>query len=150
MREKLSDLRFTWSVFGAQATELAGISIRPGYQKHDTGTLLVGGFVDRHEPERMTAYTRNPSLLRLLERVSGVEEILLHDNPEEIAETLDHASVGHDGHVYHVGRYGPDGLYGSFDPATRIYSTTALLNQCVLLSDKNNALAVSVPLQGGK
>ncbi|HSW91214.1 MAG TPA: hypothetical protein VLG09_01040 [Candidatus Saccharimonadales bacterium] len=82
--------------------------------------------------------------------MSGADGILQHDNPEEIAATLDHASVGHDGHVYHIGRYGPDGLYGSFDPATRAYGTAALLDQCVLLADKNNALAVSVPLQGGK
>lgn len=150
VRQRLWDSPCIRSDFGGRAIELAGISVRSEYQKHDAGTQLVGSYIDVYHPEEVTAYTRNPSLVRLLERTTRREDILRHDNPEEVAATLDYATVGPDGHLYHIGRYGPDGLYGSYDPAVRPYGAVALMDQCILLQDKNNALAVSVSLRGDK
>ena len=65
-----------------------------------------------------------------------------------MASELPDASVAADGNIYHIGRYAPDGLYGSYDPSTRDYLGTPLRDRCVMLSDPNNALALSISIQG--
>jgi hypothetical protein len=50
----------------------------------------------------------------------------------------------HNGIAYHLDRYGPNGLYGRDDPATREYNGRVLKERCVLLAEPGNALAVSV------
>lgn len=143
------DSLHTGDYFGGRAAELAGIIVDPSVQQHGIGTHLVGDFVREHAPERLTAYTRNPSVLRVLGSVGMVDDVLQHDNPERVAETLEHATV-HDGILYHVDRYAPDGLYVTFDPATRRYNGDVLLERYAMLSNKNTALAVSVDLTGGE
>jgi hypothetical protein len=134
-------------IFGKAAAELVGIIIRPDYQGRRFGPLLVRRFVNMHRTERLLAYTRNPALLRVLEAVSGRHEVLAHADPEAAAAQIAQASVGPDGNLYHIGRYAPRGLYGDEDPAGRAYHGRPLMDQCQLLTDPNNALAVSVNLR---
>jgi len=100
------------------------------------------------QPEKLIAYTRNPAIVRLLERISGQSNILHHDDPSATANTIPHAAIGEDGKVYHVNRYAPNGLYGSVDPAERNYKGLPLKDQCRLLANPNTALALLVELEG--
>jgi hypothetical protein len=108
----------------------------------------VQEFIDIYSPEEMIAYTRNPSLLRVLGNVSLVSDVLECDSPEDTAAKVPHAALHKDGYLYHVGRYAPRGLYGSDDPANRLYNGDILKRRCTALEDKNTALAVLVTLNG--
>jgi len=137
----------TGDYFGSRAIELAGIIVDPDLQQKGVGTDIVREFVRDFSPERMIAYTRNPSILRLLGKISYVADVLAYDLAS-IAVSVPHASV-HDGYVYHIDRYAPAGLYGGEDPATRQYRERILKERCVLLENPNNALAISVNLKEG-
>ena len=141
-------LPLTRGHFGNQAIELAGIISRPDAQAKGLGTSLVQEFIDVYSPEEMIAYTRNPSLLRVLGNVSRVLDVLEYDSPEHIAARISHASLHEDGILYHLGRYAPHGLYGADDPADREYNGDILKERCTQLKDKNTALAVLVELNG--
>jgi hypothetical protein len=110
---------------------------------------MVQEFIDQHHPDSLTAYTRNPGVLRILGDVSSQDDVLEQENLEEIATRLAYASV-HEGVLYHLDRYGPDGLYGSYDPADRKYKGVPLKNRAVLLQNPNHALAVSVDIPGAR
>lgn len=96
----------------------------------------------------MTAYTRNPAILRIFNQVGDVEDILEHTVAHHRQEDIPHASL-HEGILYHIDRYAPHGLYGSFDPAERPYQDTPLNVRCDLLKNPNNALALAVYLPKG-
>lgn len=134
----------TGDYFGDRAIELAGIIVDPRLQHKGIGTEIVQEFVRNHTADHLTAYTRNPGLLRVLGTVAGVADVL-----EARSITLPNATE-HDGVTYHVGRYAPNGLYGSFDPADRTYNGQVLKHRATLLTNPHNALAVSVPLTNGE
>lgn len=108
---------------------------------------MLGEFVTKHNPSELTAHTRNPSILRLLGTVSGVSDVLRHDNPERLLELLPHAAPA-DNTFYHMDRYAPTGLYDGIDPASRNYNGLPLSEQYISLQNRNNALAVMVSLKG--
>lgn len=135
--------------FGNQAIELVGIISRPDTQAKGIGTSLVREFIDVYSPDEMIAYTRNPSLLRVLGNVSLVSDVLECGSPEDAAARIPHATLHEDGLLYHIGRYAPHGLYGADDPADQTYNGQILKARCTQLEDKNTALAVLVELNGG-
>jgi len=104
----------------------------------------VSELIAEERPSGIVAYTRNPALLRAVGRACGQANVLDYDNPMELAANIPHATLEEDGHIYHIGRYAPDGLYGSFDPAKRNYRDVPLDERCELLKDEVNALAISV------
>ncbi len=144
-----SHLPHTGGHFGKAAFELSGIIVHSAMQGQGIGTELVRQFTGDEAAKKMIAYTRNPSLLRVLGEVSSTEDVLVYDKPELVAAQIPHAEIASDGHIYHRGRYAPDGLYGSYDPATRRYNGEVLNERCAQLQDPNNALAVAVVLDGG-
>ena len=105
---------------------------------------MVQVYAEQHGPERIIAYTRNPMLLRLLGNTSRKLDVLDYSSPHELALTIPHAEVGDDGIIYHIDRYAPEGLYGTFDPADLPYNGEVLKERCQLLENRNTALAVSV------
>lgn len=133
----------TGDYFGNQAIELAGIIVRPDLQKHHLGTQLVSEFIAEERPSRLVAYTRNPALLRAVGYACHRADVL-DGHTSALAATIPNATQEEDGYLYHIGRYAPSGLYGSFDPATRNYQGTPLAERCRLLKDATNALAISV------
>lgn len=137
-------LPLTGGNFGDRAIELAGIIVDPTSQHKGIGTDIVQEFTRQQSADHLTAYTRNPGLLRVLGAVAQLEDILLQQSM-----VLPNASE-HEGIMYHLDRYAPNGLYGSFDPADRSYNGQALKHRAVLLHNPNNALAVSVPLREGE
>ena len=130
--------------FGSRAVELAGIIIHPDQQGKSLGSELVAHFVETEQPKQLVAYTRNPALLYAVGRAYGITDVLTHDDPERIAASVPHATVEDDDNVYHLQRYAPHGLYGSFDPAKRTYNGLQLTERCKYLANPNNALAISV------
>lgn len=124
--------------FGSQAIELAGIIVDPDLQKKGIGSEIVQEFLDSNPAEHLCAYTRNPAILRILGAVTRQADVLL-----QLSSPLPHVSI-HEGIAYHIDRYGPDGLYGSYDPASREYNGHVLKERCTLLEKPGNALAVSV------
>jgi hypothetical protein len=134
----------TGDYFGNQAIELAGIIVRPDLQKHRLGTRLVSTFIGEEQPSRLVAYTRNPALLRAVGFACGRADVLDYQDPSALTGTIPNATLEEDGYLYHRGRYGAQGLYGSFDPATRDYLGVPLQERCALLSEAANALAISV------
>lgn len=134
----------TRDYFGNHAVELAGIIVRPDLQKHHLGRQLVGDFIAEERPSRLVAYTRNPALLRAVGYACRRADVLDYQDPEALAEAIPYASLEEDGYIYHVGRYAPNGLYGSFDPAERDYQGVPLNERCLLLTEAANALAISV------
>lgn len=101
-------------------------------------------FIRQQPADHLTAYTRNPKLLRLLGDVARLEDVLARSSIE-----LPNATEN-GGLTYHLDRYAPTGLYGSFDPADDEYNGQVLKHRAVLLDNPNNALAVSVPLTQGE
>jgi len=130
--------------FGDRAIELAGIIVDPTFQHRGTGATIVQEFIRQQPADHLTAYTRNPKLLRLLGNVARLEDVLARSSIE-----LPNATES-GGLTYHLGRYAPNGLYGSFDPADDEYNGQVLKHRAVLLDNPNNALAVSVPLTRGE
>jgi GNAT superfamily N-acetyltransferase len=128
--------------FGSRAVELAGIIVHPDHQKQHVGRDLVRDFVVTEQPSHLVAYTRNPALLRAVGHATRSADIL---TPSGLV--IPHATLEDDGHSYHIGRYAPHGLYGSFDPAERDYQGVPLVEQCVYLNDSTNALAVSAEVR---
>lgn len=134
----------TGDYFGNQAIELAGIIVDPAFQHKGTGVTIVQEFMRQQTANHLTAYTRNPKLLRILGTVAGQNDVLARPSIG-----LPYATE-HDRISYHVDRYAPAGLYGSFDPANDDYNGQILKRRAVLLENPNNALAVAVPLAGGE
>lgn len=139
----------TGDYFGGKAVELAGIIIHPRLQGQGIGTQLVNEYVDSAPAHTMISYTRNPSILRVLEEVSNTDDIINYPNAEQIADIIPHAEVTPDGYIYHLDRYAPNGLYGTYDPADRKYKGRVLKERCEELQNPNNALALAVDLRGG-
>lgn len=113
-------MRSTGDVFGGKAIELAGRTVKPEFQAHGIGSKLLKHFVAEVQPQYLATYTRNPSILKMLAKVCGFDGIYpLVNNPElsKMAQQMAHATQMQDGFVYHVDRYGPDGLFGDGDPA---------------------------------
>lgn len=123
----------------------------PEHQNRGHGKEMVEGFIKDEQPEVIIGYTRNPSVVRMLAGATSRGDILAHADPQAIALEVPSATVGPDGHLYHIGRYAPHGLYGSYDPADRPLvrgGETSLREICTLLEDPNNALALSIDLRG--
>ena len=133
-------LPHTGENFGGRAVELAGIIVDPDLQQKGIGSEIVQEFLNDNPADHLTAYTRNPAILRILGTVARQTDVLL-----QLSSPLPHTTL-HEGITYHLDRYGPNGLYGRDDPADREYNDRVLKERCILLAEPGNALAVSVDL----
>lgn len=131
------------------AIELAGIIVDPRDQQRGLGQKLVAQTLEQYNPDGLIAYTRNPAILKIAGQVSGLSDVLTHSDPALIAGAFPEVTV-HDGILYHIDRYAPDGLYGDFDPANREYGGVPLKERAQLLENPNHALIVAVDLKGEK
>lgn len=108
-------------VFGDRALELGGIVILPEYQQRGIGVEMIRRAVNATDAELLSAFTRNPAILKAMSRVTRNLYPLM-DSPELNRLALeigapDAVQVGDA--VYQVSRYGDEGLYRGFDPAER-------------------------------
>lgn len=110
----------TGHAFGGRAIELSGIAVDPEIQATGVGTAMLKSYMNQQEDvEYVTSYSRNPSILKLMQTCYQ-QTFPLHDD-EELHELtlLMPGAESINGVTYHVNRYGDDGLYGINDPADR-------------------------------
>lgn len=103
--------------------------------------------MDIFNPEIVTSYTRNPSVLRLLDNIGG--DVFDNDN-KQIALSMNNAVKLSDGNIYHIDRFGPNGLYGTNDPAEQLYNDEIFMNKFIGLKNTCNALALAVKVKRGQ
>jgi len=132
------------SCIGSLAVELVGIAIEPKYQGRGFGGRLLAHYVSSEQPDYLTAYTRNPSTVGLLNRYNGTFPLNRDEELALMAENMNGAELV-DGVAYHIGRYGQDGLYGVNDPANRSLKgdNTPLKERFPKLSDPGSALVLA-------
>lgn len=109
---------------------------------------MLREYIRLHEPIFLTTYTRNPSILRMIDSVSGQTYPIVHNTElQDIALQMPNASL-HDV-AYHVHRYGEDGLFRGNDPADRSFigGEPPIKQRFALLSSVRNALVVAARLR---
>lgn len=98
----------------------------------------------------MTAYSRNPAILDIMDRnLQNTYPLNNDESTKAIALSMPH-SVDVADVTYHLGRYGEEGLYGSNDPARRHFRMSKLpfFQQYPQLSSKSNALVIAGNISG--
>ena len=55
-----------------------------------------------------------------------------------------------DGNIYHIDRFGPNGLYGTNDPAEQLYNDEIFMNKFIGLKNTCTALALAVKVKRGQ
>lgn len=113
--------------FGNRAIELAGRVVNPSLQGMHIGTTMLEKFVEHENPDLLVTYTRNPAILKMISHVCG-SLFPLEDNTElaSISNLMPDAYAADDGVVYHLNRYGVDGLFKGFDPADGPFDDTGI------------------------
>ncbi len=126
-----------YELAGKRALELAGRIVLPEYQGQGIGSLLLARALAESQPEVVVTYTRNPNVLKMMQRagLGAIYPCVADDEHQELALQAPHASMGKDV-VIHEGRYGEDGLYGVG------YSGMEMSDQFTDLQDPGNALVV--------
>lgn len=131
-----------------QAFEWMGGIIHPSYQSGGLMPKLLASQSWRLERDEVVAYTRNPKIAQLLRRMGT--EVVPFDNDDALHElALSMPSAQEiDGVVYHIGRYGEDGLYGDEDPATLPMQRDGIpfMQQFQELQDVRNTLVIAARL----
>lgn len=139
-----SHLQWYGGAFGNSAIELAGRVVHPDYQSQGIATGLLTQLVAHESPQYLITYTRNPSILRMIAKVSEALYPILSDSSlQSIASQLPDASGLEDAH-YHLNRYGETGLFHGNDPADRPYGENdiSLKERFEYLDNVRNALVV--------
>lgn len=109
---------------------------------------MLRTYIREHEPTFLTTYTRNPSILRMVDSVSQQTYPLLQDDElQDMALQMPNASM-HDV-AYHIHRYGEDGLFRGSDPADRSFVSgePPIKQRFALLNSVRNALVVAARLR---
>ena len=129
---------------GNLAVELVGIVVDPKCQGRGFGGQLLAHYVSSEQPDYLTAYTRNPSTVGLLNHYNGAFPLNRDEELALMAENMNGAELV-DGVAYHIGRYGQDGLYGVNDPANRSLKGDgmSLKERFPRLSDPGSALVLA-------
>lgn len=111
---------------------------------------MLQQFVDEERPEYLTTYTRNPRIVRMIGRVSDDVYPLVDDQIlRDMAASMDHASM-YDV-VYHLDRYGEDGLFHGDDPADGLVEPgdVSLKQRYQELTDVRHALIIAARVRRG-
>lgn len=148
--EEMKGFALYSACLGGAAIELVGIVIDPKYQGHGLGSELLADFVENQNPDFLTAYTRNPSTVGLLNHYNGTYPLNRVSRLEQIASEMSGAELI-DGAIYHVGRYGNDGLYGINDPAERSLrgDNIPMKERFQQLNEPGNALVLAAKMERG-
>lgn len=80
---------------------------------------MLEDFLTANPTPLLITYTRNPAIIKMIQRVA--DEVYPVDQNETLRRTalrMPFASAA-DQAVYHLDRYGPEGLFRGFDPADR-------------------------------
>src|SRR5688572_1011755 len=133
------------AVVGGRAIELTGQVITPARQGEGIGRHMTDEFLDKQPTEFMTAYTRNPALIKMMSGVAISLYPLDNDRSlQEMASYMPHATVQGDA-TYHIDRYGNDGLFQGSDPAKNRLATApqTLVERFTELKNIRTALVIA-------
>ena len=152
MRTKWLVLQCTGEYFGGKAIELAGRVIDPEYQMRGIGRDMLKNFLTENPISLLTSYTRNPAIIRMIQRVA--DEVYPVEQSEFMRRTalqVPFASAA-DEAVYHLDRYGPEGLFRGSDPAENpLYKGGARLKETYpALKSIRHALVVAATINQEK
>lgn len=104
---------------------------------------MLRALIREERPELLTTYTRNPNVLRMLQHVSQNIYPLNPDDTELHGYALQMDNATERDAVYHIDRYGADGLFGGDDPADQSFTANvSLKQQFPELYNARNALIV--------
>ena len=106
---------------------------------------MLEQLVDSEQPDYLTTYTRNPRILRMMQRAQSDVYPLVNDSElRNIATAMAHATADETA-VYHIDRYSEAGLFQGDDPANAaVYDDGAPLKQhFTQLMSVRNALVVA-------
>lgn len=110
---------------------------------------MLQQFIRHEHPTHLITYTRNPSILRMMMRVSEtIYPISQDDELESLAALSPHATRCSNA-TYHLCRYSEAGLFRGGDPADRPFvdGRVSLKNQFTLLESVRNALIVTARIR---
>lgn len=134
-------------ILGDRVIELSGIVIHPDFQNNGIGKKLVDDAIKHFKPEAITSFTRNPSVLRLLDDVSDGD--VFSNTNKLLSLSLPNVTTSSDGYNYHINRFAPNGLYGSNDPAEQLYKGEVFMNHFFELKNICSALALAIKVKKG-
>lgn len=96
--------------------ELSGIVIHPAYQGHRIGTAMMQSAIIDLNPNSITAFTRNPAVYELIDRVTDRIEVPQDALANHVLSVYNNLTLIN-GAAYHQDRFAVAGLYGGDDPA---------------------------------
>jgi len=143
----LSASQWCGAAFGGKALELVGRVVHPEYQRQGIATTMLKDLVLSEQPEFLTTYTRNPSIIRMMQHVSSELYPVQHDDIlQGLASEMPFAEA-RENIFYHINRYDDyeDGLFVGEDPADSPLrqSRLSLKQQYRALADARNALIIA-------
>lgn len=143
----LSASQWCGAAFGGKALELVGRVVHPEYQRQGIATTMLKDLVQSEQPEFLTTYTRNPSIIRMMQHVSSDLYPVQHDDIlHSLASEMPFADA-REGIFYHINRYNDyeDGLFVGADPADSPLKQNghSLKRQYRALADARNALIIA-------
>lgn len=146
-------------VFGNEAIEAAGIAVLPQFQRKGIAVTAFRALIEVEKPKYLTAYTRNPSLIKAVAETCGIGNTFPFNRENRLAgiaaTSMANATCIIDDNgqqVFHENRYcmpGFSGLYGGDDPAelTLRYDGRSLKEEFTVLEHVGNALIVAATLE---
>lgn len=131
----------------------------PAFQSRGIATTAFRDLIKSEKPKYLTAYTRNPALIKAVAEACGLKNTYPFNRDNKLAiiaaARMDNATLylGDDGEqLFHENRYcipGSAGLYGGDDPAERTlrYDGRSLKDEFTMLEHVGNALIVAATLE---
>jgi hypothetical protein len=108
---------------------------------------MLQELVQSERPGFLTTYTRNPKILRMIDRVSSALYPIENDTELQCLTSEMPSAEARAGVVYHINRYSDykDGLFAGEDPAETSFEKNGapLKQQFSELADARNALVVA-------
>ena len=143
----LSASQWCGAAFGGKALELVGRVVHPKYQRRGIATIMLEDLVQSEQPEFLSTYTRNPSIVRMIQHVSSELYPVQHDDIlQDLASEMPFAEA-RENIFYHINRYDDyeEGLFVGSDPADSPLKQNglSLKQQYRALTDARNALIIT-------
>ena len=118
--------------------------MHPSVQRQDVNTVMLRTLVSECNPGYLAAYTRNPAIIKIIQNESSavyplVDDVELHGMATSMSDAT------YIDALYHVNRYGEEGLFVGEDPADNPLESggVSLKQQFSGLASAGNALILT-------
>ena len=112
---------------------------------------MLRALINEYSPEYLTTYTRNPAVIKMIQRESSALYPLVDEEElRSMAAAMAHAT--YTDAVYHEDRYGKEGLFIGEDPASKslVPGKATLIQQFPGLVSSRNALILAARVRKDK